>query len=151
VSGPRSNRHSPSYKAMLASVLALAVPKTDEDRLIIEAAAKALLSADERARERNKAYYEANAEKIKARAKTQRKSDPEQRRARYMNGVDHYREKGREYANKRRESGKAAAYAETLKVDGRSKQYQAKYKYGEFAEAAIVLSQLEQELKHKGT
>lgn len=152
VTGPvqRPVRRAPPYKALLASVLALAVPRNDEDRARIAEAAKALLMADEKTRERAKAYYQANADTIKARAKSQRKATPEQRRARYSNGAEHYREKGREYAQRRRDTGKAAAYAETLKANGRNQIYQAKYKYGEFAEAALVLHDLERELKQKG-
>lgn len=144
-------RHCPPYRALLEKVLPLAVATTAEQRALLAEVAEQLGAAAAKAKARAAAHYKANAEKYKARARKQPNDPPEVRRARYAASAEHYRGKGREYAQRRRETGKAAAYAESLKISGRNREYQAKYKYGEFAEAALVLNDLERELKAKGT
>lgn len=140
--GAKPKRHSPPYKALLEKVLPLAVACNDEQRALLAEVAAQLAQARENQRARQASDYRRNPEAYKARAKAHREPNAA-RRARYQQDGGRRRAKGREYAAKRRATGKAQEYAEVIKKDGRNRMYQARYKFGEFAEAALVLYELE--------
>lgn len=140
-------RHSPKYKLLLESILPLVVATTGDQKALLADVESQLKQARENQKARQAEDYRRDPEKYKARARKQPNPSPEKRRAQYQNSLTHRRAKGREYAAKRRENGKQQAYAETLKSDGRSRMYQARYKYGEFAEAALILDDIEKRLK----
>jgi len=110
-------RISHSYKSMLLAVLPLAVAISEAEHAVLAGIVDSLALIEEKAKAG--------------------------RRARYAADNDRRKTKSRGYAATQRATGKRKAYAEILKEDGRSRVYQARYKFGEYAEAALILHAIE--------
>ena len=140
-------RISQSYKSMLLAVLPLAVANSEAEHAVLAGIVDSLALIDEKAKAGRRAYYLKNAEAIKAKTAKWHKENNEKanatRRARYLSDGGHRKAKTRGYAATQRAKGNQKEYAKVIKKDGRSRVYQARYKFGEYAEAALILHAIE--------